>query len=141
MYSRILTLRFPKTVAHKPMICHIVKEFDLDFNIFQATIYPRQEGRMVMELSGHKQNFKKGIDYLKKMGVKVENVAQDVRRNDSICFQCGLCTSVCPSGALYINRPEMEVCFDRTKCTGCENCVPVCPAKAMQVTIARQMAL
>ncbi|MFH1135811.1 MAG: NIL domain-containing protein [Pseudomonadota bacterium] len=141
MYSRILTIRFPKTAAHKPMICHIVKQFDLDFNIFQATIYPRQEGMMVMELSGHRQNFKKGIDYLKAMGVKVENVGQDVRRNDDICYQCGLCTSVCPTGALSLKRPEMEVVFDPGKCTGCEICVPVCPPRAMQVTFDRQLAL
>jgi Fe-S-cluster-containing hydrogenase component 2 len=39
---------------------------------------------------------------------------------------------VCPTGALSIRRPEMEVVFDQKKCSVCELCVPACPPRAME---------
>jgi Fe-S-cluster-containing hydrogenase component 2 len=40
---------------------------------------------------------------------------------------------VCPTGALSIKRPEMEVLFDQEKCSICELCVTACPPRAMEV--------
>lgn len=133
MYSKMLSLRFPPSVVNEPIVCNLVKKFDLTFNILKATIYPRQEGLVVMELSGHKKNFLAGIRYLKSLGMKVESIGQDVKRDEDKCFQCGACTAVCPTGALHIIRPEMEVLFDTDKCSGCELCVVACPARAMAV--------
>ena len=135
MYSRILRLRFPKSIVDQPNVCNLAKKFDLTFNIFQATIYPRREGLIVMELSGERKNFKEGVKFLKDLGVKVKFVEQDIRRNEEVCYQCGLCTSICPTGALSIKRPEMEVVFDPNKCTACEMCVPVCPPRAMEASV------
>ncbi len=133
MYSRMLSLRFPAKVVNEPIVCNLAKKFDLSFNILKATIYPRQEGLVVIELSGHRKNFQDGINYLKGLGMKVENIQHDVNRDEEKCYQCGACTAVCPTGALYIKRPEMEVLFDTGKCSGCELCVVVCPARAMEV--------
>ena len=133
MYSKMLSLRFPPRVVNEPIVCNLVKKFDLTFNILKATIYPRKEGLVVMELSGHRKNFQDGIRYLKSLGMKVESIGQDVKRDEEKCYQCGACTAVCPTGALHIKRPEMEVLFDTDKCSGCELCVVVCPARAMEV--------
>ncbi|MEW5722123.1 MAG: NIL domain-containing protein [Thermodesulfobacteriota bacterium] len=141
MYKKMLRLRFPKTVADKPVVCNLSRQFDLTFNIFQAVIFPRKEGIMVLELSGHRKNFSSGVRYLKDLGIKVESVGQDVRRNEEVCYQCGLCTSVCPTGALSISRPEQAVVFDPEKCSACEHCVAVCPPRAMQVSFNRVAAL
>ena len=141
MYKKMLRLRFPKSVADKPNVCNLVKKYDLTFNIFQATIYPRREGLMVLELSGHRKNFNQGVRYLKEMGIKVESIRNDVARDDEVCYQCGLCTSVCPTGALSISRPDMEVTFDPDKCSACEMCVAVCPPRAMKVSLNRLAAL
>ena len=139
MYSKTLSLRFPKEVVTEPIVVNLVKDFDLTFTILKATVYPRKEGFMVLELSGHRKNFKKGISYLKGLGIKVENIGQDIRRDDETCFQCGACTAVCPTGALYIVRPSMEVIFDREKCSACELCVAACPARAMEVKFDKSL--
>ena len=141
MYAKMLSLRFPKKIVNEPVVVSLVKKFDLSFNILKATIYPRKEGFMVMELSGHRKNFQKGVRYLKDLGVKVESIGQDIRRDDESCFQCGACTAVCPTGALYIRRPEMEVIFDRDKCSACELCVVACPARAMEVKFNKSLLL
>ncbi len=139
MYSKMLSLRFPKTIVNEPVTVNLVKKFDLSFNILKATIYPRKEGLMVLELSGHRKNFQRGIRYLKGLGVKVESIGQDIRRDEDKCFQCGACTAVCPTGALYIERPEMAVIFDREKCSACELCVSACLARAMEVRFNKSL--
>jgi len=141
MYSKMLRLSFPTSIADKPIVYSLVRQYDLTFNIFQATISPGKEGRMVMELAGHRKNFNLGLKYLKKMGVKVESVGQDVRRNEEVCYQCGLCTAICPTGAMSIQYPDMTVIFDVDKCSACEMCVAVCPPRAMQVTFNKRDAL
>jgi ferredoxin len=139
MYSKMLSLRFPKKIVNEPIAVNLVKKFDLSFNILKATIYPRKEGLMVLELSGHKKNFQRGVRYLKSLGIKVESIGQDIKRDEEICFQCGACTAVCPTGALYIKRPEMEVIFDTDKCSACELCVSACPARAMEVKFNKSL--
>jgi ferredoxin len=139
MYSKILSLRFPRSIVDQPIAVNLVKEFDLSFNILKATIYPRKEGFMVLEVSGDRKNFRKGLRYLKNLGVKVESIGQDIRRDDENCFQCGACTAVCPTSALYIRRPAMEVIFDRERCSACELCVSACPAGAMSVSFDKSL--
>jgi ferredoxin len=133
MISKIVSLRFPKDFVDKPVVFNLAKKFDLTFNILKATIYPRKEGLMVLELSGQRKNFQEGVKYLKGLGVSVENIGQDIKRDEETCFQCGACTAVCPTGALHIKRPEMQVIFEKDRCSACELCVSACPARAMEV--------
>lgn len=62
-YSKILSLRFPKSVVDKPIVSDLVKRYDLSFNMLKATIYPRQEGLVILELSGQRKNYNQGIRY------------------------------------------------------------------------------
>ena len=135
MYRRIYILRFPKESIDKPIICKLVKEFDVEFNILKADILLQQEGVMVLELMGRKADVERGLTYLAEKGVGVKKVITGVRRDDDKCFQCGACTGICPTGALHLQRPEMAVLFDPDKCTGCGLCVTVCPVRAMQVSL------
>lgn len=139
MYSKILILRFPQQEVQKPIVCLLAKDFDLEFNILNARIFPRREGVMVMELSGTQKRFKEGVRFLKKQGVNVQNASQEVSRNEDICTQCGACTAVCPTGALGICRPEMSVVFEQEKCSVCELCVTACPVRAMEVSPSNQV--
>ena len=133
MYSKILVLQFPSGEVKNPVVCYLTKYYDLTFNILKATILPRKEGVMVLELSGSKKNFKNGIQYLRNQGVIVKNASQEVARDNSKCIHCGACTAVCPTGALSIKRPEMSVVFDQKKCSVCELCVRACLTRAMKI--------
>ena len=139
MYSKIVILRFPKTEVHKPVVCHLTKDYDLMFNILNAAILPRKEGVMVLELSGEKKLFREGVNYLKAQGVKVQNADQEIKREKAKCTHCGACTAVCPTGALFIQRPEMSVDFDQRKCSLCELCISACPSRAMAVRPTRKI--
>ncbi|HFQ88791.1 MAG TPA: 4Fe-4S dicluster domain-containing protein [Desulfobulbus sp.] len=137
MYTRIYFLRYPKETSDDPVIYHLVKQYDVEFNILKADIRPQRDGIMILELKGNRENVREALGYLKGLGVKVERLATRIRRDESRCFQCGACTGICPVGALHIRRPEMEVLFDPEKCTGCGLCVTGCPVRAMEVSIDR----
>ncbi|MEJ5347640.1 MAG: NIL domain-containing protein [Desulfosoma sp.] len=141
MYARMLVLRFPKEIVDKPIVTNLVRNYNLSFNILKAQIFPRKEGLMVMELRGNRKDYERGLQYLKDIGVIVESIAQGIRRDEEKCYQCGACTAVCPTGALHIKRPEMEVLFDAERCSACELCVKTCPARAMIVHFDQKMTL
>ncbi len=138
MYSKILILRFSEVEAKKPIVCYLARDYDLLFNILNATILPRQEGILVMELSGSRKNFKEGVQYLKAQGVQVQYASQEIKRDNDKCTHCGACTAVCPTGALFIERPEMKVRFEQKRCSVCELCIPACPARAMEARPIQQ---
>jgi ferredoxin len=140
MNTKIYVLHFPKETGDKPIICELVKKYDIEFNILKATILPGNDGLMVLELTGHKANVKKSLEFLQNYGVKIEPISTIIRRDDHLCIQCGACTGICPTNALFVERPDMSVLFDPDKCTGCGLCVSVCPVRAMEVALNQDLA-
>jgi ferredoxin len=132
MKKRII-LRFKRSNIDKPVVYRLAKDFDLIFNILRASVSPRAESMMVLEVEGEEAAFAAGVEYLKKAGLDIEPIEQDISRDEERCVHCGMCTSVCATDALEIDRETMKVKFNYEKCVGCEFCVKVCPVKAMHV--------
>jgi len=135
MVSKRLVLTFPHKLLDKPIVYQLVKEYDLVFNILQARVMPNEQGLLVLEITGNKENYAKGVKYLTDLGVKIQPLSNDLRRNDARCTHCGVCISVCPTEALSINKKTMKVDFDLAKCIACELCVRACPVRAMEVKL------
>lgn len=133
MKKKRIVLHFPHNLIDKPIAYHLVKEYNLVFNILQARITPNEEGLMVLELSGEDKDYARGIKFLQEQGVKVQTLSHDVKRDEKRCTHCGACIAVCPTPALYVDRKTMEVIFDIEQCIACELCVPACPPHAMEV--------
>jgi len=141
VHTQIYLLRFSKETSERPFVYRLVKDYDLEFNILKADILLQREGMMILEIKGTKESVKAGLDFLRSHGVRAQRLASRIGRDESKCFQCGQCTGICPSGALSISRPTMEVLFDPERCTGCDLCVPICPVRAMEISPDRDMAL
>ena len=133
MVSKRIVLTFPHKLVDEPIVYKLVKDHDLIFNILQARITPKEEGLMVLELKGTKENYAKGIKYLVSRGVKIKPLDQDVKMDENRCTHCGACISICPTEALYVDKKTMKVIFDPEKCIACELCVKACPPRAMVV--------
>ena len=133
MVSKKIVLHFPNRLVDQPIVYKLVKDFDLKFNILKAYVTPQEEGLMVLELSGSKENFDKGIEYLQSSGVKIQPLSQDVIRNEYKCTDCGVCVPICPTGALVVDPQTRKVHFYDNKCIACELCVKICPTRAMEV--------
>ncbi len=135
MYSKKIVIRYTPDIVQQPIIYQFTKKYDLVFNILKARIFPRREGVIVLELTGLKENFDKGIRFLKEMGLHVEPLAKSVSQNTEKCVHCGACTAFCPTGALSFEKPSQKVLFDAEKCNGCELCVSCCPVRAMEINL------
>lgn len=131
--SRRLVLHFPPRLVDKAIVSHLVKDFNLDFNILKASVSPGEEGLLIMELTGEKADYDKGVKYLTDAGVKIQPLSQDVVRNETRCTHCGACITLCPTAAFTLEKGTRMVKFDDTKCVVCELCIKACPPRAMDL--------
>jgi len=133
MISKRTVSKFPHRLVDQPIVCKLVKYFDLEFNILKAHVTPKEEGLLVLGLSGEEENYNKGINYLKELGVIVQPLSQDIIWNSTRCTHCGVCITVCPTEALILDPHTRKVHFYHNKCIACELCLPACPLRAMEV--------
>lgn len=131
--SRRVVLHFPHRLIDQPIVCRLVKEYNLEFNILKAHVTPEEEGLLVLELSGQDKNYEQGIHYLREVGVSVQPLSQDIIRNERRCIDCGVCVPICPTGALITEPLTRKIHFYDNKCIACELCVDACPFRAMEV--------
>jgi ferredoxin len=135
MASKRIVLHFPRRLVNEPIVSGLVKRFGLDFNILKASITRREEGLLVLEIVGEQQACDDGMAYLEEMGVSAQPLSRDIVRNDAACTHCGACVPSCPTSALTVQRPSMEVLFDSEKCVACELCISACPSRAMELNL------
>jgi L-aspartate semialdehyde sulfurtransferase ferredoxin len=133
MVTKRLVLHFPHRLVDRPIVYKLIKDYDLVMNILKASITPNEEGLMVIELKGEKNNFAQGIKYLEESGVVIDPIGRDVKRDDARCTSCGACVTICPADALTYDAKTRQVMFDDEKCIACELCVKACPLGAMEV--------
>lgn len=133
MSPKRIVLRFGTDISVNPIVYRLVKDYDLVVNIVKADVNPNKEGTMVLEVTGEQSD--QGLNYLRDLGVSVQNLNQEIIRNEEKCVMCGACTGICPTGALYMERPSMEVRFDGDQCVVCQLCTKVCPMRAMEVRL------
>ncbi|MEG2171697.1 MAG: NIL domain-containing protein [Desulfovibrionaceae bacterium] len=128
-------LTFPPEISNEPLVCHLVRDYNLTFTILAARITPRKEGHLTLQLIGQAEDIQASVDFLKTEGVKVTGIAQKVIRHDDVCMHCGTCTALCAAKALRVDPQSRLVCFDVQQCTACGLCVRVCPVRAMVLQV------
>lgn len=133
MSPKRIVLHFGTDSSVKPIVYRLVKDYDLVVNIVKADVNPQKEGTMVLEVIGDQSE--EGLAYLRNLGISVQDLTQRIVRNEEKCVMCGACTGLCPTGALYMERPSMEVKFDGDQCIVCQLCTKVCPMRAMEVRL------
>ena len=63
--TKKLMLFFPKCECEKPIIYHLVKDYDLIVNIFRAKVTPEEEGYLVLDVTGTDAHIERAMDYLR----------------------------------------------------------------------------
>ncbi|RPJ05325.1 MAG: 4Fe-4S dicluster domain-containing protein [Spirochaetaceae bacterium] len=121
-------LYFPKCETEKPIVYHLVKDYNLMVNIFRAKVTPEEEGYLVLDLTGTEGEIKCGIDFIRTFTVEVNESSIGVRWDKNLCTHCTNCLPHCPTHALDIpDRRNMEVKFFAEKCIECLACISNCP--------------
>jgi ferredoxin len=137
MKTSKLRLLFPAELTGEPITYHLVKEYDLIYNIFHARITQGMHGELIIEIIGKEENINAGIEFIKSKGITVEYLTRTIIWDEDSCIHCGTCTSVCPSGALSLDA-DAKLTFDNSKCVVCEMCVDACPSKVIDVNFAEK---
>ena len=130
--TKKVVLHFPREAVERPVVCDLALRFGLTFNILRASISPHHEGLMVLEIIGENTKNEEGLKYLQEKGVEIQPLSQDIKKDDQRCIDCGSCLGICPTSALYMEKPSYRVLFEESKCIACELCVLACPTHAME---------
>jgi ABC-type methionine transport system ATPase subunit len=72
-----LRLTFPPELVQKPVIYHLVKDFDIVPNIRRADV-KADHGWCVLELEGAEDQLEQGVAWLREQGVAVDPIERDV---------------------------------------------------------------
>ena len=128
MITKKLLLYFPMSETEKPIVYHLVKDYNLIINIFRAKVTPEEEGFLVLDVTGEEQDIERGVAYIKSFDVTINEGARGLRWDETLCTQCGACVTHCPTQALHVaDRRTMRIAFNNSLCIECLSCVKVCP--------------
>lgn len=129
--TKKLMLYFPKCECEKPIIYHLVKDYDLVVNVFRAKVTPEEEGFLVLDVTGTEKQIQSGIDFVKTFNVTVNFSGKGVTQDEDKCTHCGYCVPYCPTGALNIvDGKTRQIAYNESDCIECLACVRVCPFSA-----------
>jgi len=138
--KRRITLHFPREAVHQPITYRLAVDFDIAAKILRAQIAPNQSGTMVVELSGDIDDLEAAEHWLESQGLGLNRASGEIQIDRQRCVDCGICSSLCPSGALRIAAPDWQLQFDAARCLVCEQCIPSCPFEAIALVLDQPAA-
>jgi ferredoxin len=121
--------------VHQPITYRLAVDFDIAAKILRAQIAPNQSGTMVVELSGDIDELDAAEDWLEHQGLSLNRAPGEIRIDPELCVDCGICSSVCPSGALHYTSGTQRLHFEASRCLVCEQCIPSCPLEAITLVL------
>ncbi|MCT7986238.1 4Fe-4S binding protein [Laspinema sp. A4] len=126
-----VTLTFPKRSVQMPITYRLAKDFNVAANIIRAQVAPNQVGTLVVELSGDIDQLDAAMDWMRSHDITISLASREILIDEETCVHCGLCTGVCPTEALHLDRESFQLNFTRSRCVVCEQCIPTCPVQAI----------
>jgi ferredoxin len=126
-----ILLKYSGEALDKPILAEVIRKTSADINILHAEIDSRK-GEILIGVEGPPAEIDKVVKFFEESGVEAEKLEHIVTLDRDICMDCGACVSLCPTGALSIEK-DYSVKLDEDKCILCEVCVPACPVRAIKV--------
>ncbi len=128
MTTRRLLLYFPRSETEKPIVYHLVKDYDLVINIFRAKVTPDEYGYLVLDVTGEEADIRRGLDFVRSFNVQIDESDRGLRWDERLCTHCGACLPHCPTDALHIaDRATRRLAYDGALCIACLACIANCP--------------
>ena len=65
MITKTKILKFSREAWKLPIVCDLARKHNVTFSILKADVLPRQEGVLILEISGENGDFARAIDFLR----------------------------------------------------------------------------
>lgn len=130
-----VTLTFPRRTVQMPVTYRLAKDFNVAANIIRAQVAPNQIGTLVVELQGDIDEIDAAIEWMRANNISVSLASKEILIDEEVCVDCGLCTGICPTGALSLHPDSFQLMFTRSRCILCEQCIPTCPVQAISTNL------
>lgn len=119
---------FSGEAAGRPIVTELVSKFDLQINIYRASITPNEEGYMAIDVTGTEERINEGLAFIESLDININKTGNSLIWNKDVCTGCGNCLSHCPTGALYVaDKKNRRIDFNGEKCIECLSCIRNCP--------------
>lgn len=131
MVTKKFLFYFPKSETEKPIVYHLVKDYNLAINIFRAKVTPEEFGYLVLDVTGEEEDIENGVEFVRTFNVRISETDRGLNWDESKCTSCGNCLPHCPTNALFIaDDATRRVAFDTKLCIDCLSCIHNCPFDA-----------
>lgn len=127
-------LLFSEHDAQESVTYTLVRKFQIEPNILKAEM-DDTGGMMMLNMTGSEEDLKNAIAYLEEQNIKVIHLSKHIQRDESKCFDCGACVSVCLSRAFSIDPETWDVNLNNEKCVACGSCLTACPTHAVTLIL------
>lgn len=118
-----------------PVTYRLAKDFNVAANIIRAQVAPNQIGTLVVELLGDIDEVEAAVEWMRSQDIGVSAAKGEILIDEEACVHCGLCTGVCPTEALSLDKDSFRLTFTRSRCIVCEQCIPTCPVQAISTNL------
>jgi len=120
-------LTFPQNIVNNPITYWLVKKYSLQINILRAQISENKRGYLLVDIIGEENEIENGLQFLSDNNVEIKPFIKQLNFKKENCVNCGSCTGVCHSNALYLDKTSREVIYNHENCTACGLCIKACP--------------
>ena len=87
METKNALLIFNKQIMYKPIIYKLVTDYNILFNVLEAKILPKQEGRLILQLEGKTEDVYESLsNYLEMFAAINLAVSQKIRKSRKTRF-------------------------------------------------------
>lgn len=127
-----LLLRYSPEALDKPILAQVMRQTSAEINILHAEL-DATKGEILIGVEAPPAEVEKLIALFKRNAIDAKKLEHAVELDEDLCMDCGACLSLCPTGALRLEK-DYSVALDDDKCILCEVCVPACPVRAIKIT-------
>ncbi|WP_020590008.1 4Fe-4S binding protein [Desulfobacter curvatus] len=126
--TKRVILNFPQFNVGQPIITRLIRDFDLEINIYRARVTPNKEGYIAIDITGEESLIEEGLEFIQSLNVDINLTMNSLLWDKDRCTGCGNCVPHCPTGALHVmDKRTRQIDFHKDKCIECLSCVENCP--------------
>lgn len=106
--KQLLTLVLPAENYAKPIIYHLIKEYNIKITILKAEIIPKKQGYLLIEAEGAEASLQNALQFLAQEQIKTIPDDKQTPVYKIAGAPCNTCAAACFSDAIVVNKQTLQ---------------------------------